>query len=569
MNLNTFFNYLNSILAYNEIKLNFLILLKGDDKMDVSAALNLGDLQHATVLAGKKGVNRQIKAAEVMEVPDISGWLTEGILIISTFYSIKDLPEAQIEMFKTLIKVNGAGLIIKVGRYVQELPQEMYELANKHGMPIITLPVDVSFVSVLTVLFERIYEEKKAHQHEQLQLMSQLMNTGAKSLKDFLKELSSITGKNVYYESHDYRLLTFAKKEGDKRRKNFDLLSHPQPFAKDLEDIKNQSNREWVIEEDRLIIPIEDTGECIGYLHVVLKRSTALIHVLQTCIVSIKEQTKLLLFKDQYEVEKRYHQENKFLKQLIQEKKVIQDQYVQKRLNTNEKNLYGLFALDLSCIEGILQSSREKDQVIKNFINKKIYEIVDRDLSETFLCNEGSYFYGLYVCNDQQSRPLIIKKLRRVVKQVENELNNEIYCGVSLAHDSLIDLYKGMDEAKLALQMRKDMGLNDKIIIYEQMGINKILLKLKHDTDVLHFLDMTIEALKSDDNENGELVHTLDVFLQENGNHSKASEKLFIHRRTLKYRLTKIESILNINLDDSNTRFLLYFLLKMTKIHLK
>lgn len=536
--------------------------------MDVSAALKLGDLQHATVLAGSNGVNRQIKAAEVMEVPDISGWLTEGILIISTFYSIKDLPEAQIEMFKTLIKVNGAGLIIKVGRYVKELLQEMYDLANKHDMPIIVLPVDVSFVNVLTVIFERIYEEKKAYQHEQLQLMNQLVNKEVKSLKDFLIELSSITGENVYYESDDYRLLTFAKKERDKRRKNFDLLSHPQPIAKDLEDIKNQNNGELIIEDDRLVIPIDDTGERVGYLHIVLKRSKALIGVLQSCIVSIKEQTKLLLLKDQYEVEKHFLQGNKFLKHLIEEKKVIQDHYVQKWLNNNGENLYGLFVLDFSSIAGTLQLYREKDQVIQYFINKKIYEFVDRELPETILCNEGSFFYGFYVCKDQQSRLLLIEKLRRIVKQVETEFNNEIYCGVSLAHDSLIDMDKAMDEAKLALQTRNDMSLNDKIIIYEQMGINKILLKLKHDTEVLHFLDMTIEALKFDDNENGELIHTLDVFLQENGNHTKASEKLFIHRRTLKYRLTKIESILNINLDDSDTRFLLYFLLKMRKINL-
>ncbi|GAF18524.1 purine catabolism regulatory protein [Bacillus sp. JCM 19046] len=46
-----------------------------------------------------------IKAAEVMEVPDINEWLTEGILIISTFYSVKDDPEAQLSMFRKLIEV--------------------------------------------------------------------------------------------------------------------------------------------------------------------------------------------------------------------------------------------------------------------------------------------------------------------------------------------------------------------------------------------------------------------------------------------------------------------------------
>lgn len=81
--------------------------------MNVKDALQLGDLQKAKILAGDKGLDRVIKAAEVMEVPDINEWLTEGILIISTFYSVKDDPEAQLSMFRKLIEVNGAGLILK------------------------------------------------------------------------------------------------------------------------------------------------------------------------------------------------------------------------------------------------------------------------------------------------------------------------------------------------------------------------------------------------------------------------------------------------------------------------
>lgn len=49
--------------------------------MNVKDALQLGDLQKAKILAGDKGLDRVIKAAEVMEVPDINEWLTEAFLL--------------------------------------------------------------------------------------------------------------------------------------------------------------------------------------------------------------------------------------------------------------------------------------------------------------------------------------------------------------------------------------------------------------------------------------------------------------------------------------------------------
>lgn len=50
-------------------------------RVNVSDALGLDVLKGAKVLAGEGGLHRRILAAEVMEVPDISGWLSEGILI--------------------------------------------------------------------------------------------------------------------------------------------------------------------------------------------------------------------------------------------------------------------------------------------------------------------------------------------------------------------------------------------------------------------------------------------------------------------------------------------------------
>ena len=44
-----------------------------------------------------------------------------------------------------------------------------------------------------------------------------------------------------------------------------------------------------------------------------------------------------------------------------------------------------------------------------------------------------------------------------------------------------------------------------------------------------------------------ELRRTLEVYISCNGNLSQTAERLFIHRNTLNYRMTKLKNLLSIN----------------------
>ena len=55
----------------------------------------------------------------------------------------------------------------------------------------------------------------------------------------------------------------------------------------------------------------------------------------------------------------------------------------------------------------------------------------------------------------------------------------------------------------------------------------------------------------------GELLHTLRVFLRERGSYTAAAKELYIHRSTLIYRMEKIEALTRIDLNDPDERFLL------------
>ena len=129
--------------------------------MLVKEALLIGKLKKGNVIAGGKGLKREVNFVEVMEVPEVADWITPGILIMTTFYSIKDKPEKQIKVVRELINRKTAGLVIKLGRFIDKLPEEVIEMANQNNFPIISIPSEVSYIKILDPLYERLFNEKQ------------------------------------------------------------------------------------------------------------------------------------------------------------------------------------------------------------------------------------------------------------------------------------------------------------------------------------------------------------------------------------------------------------------------
>ncbi|MBE6082989.1 MAG: PucR family transcriptional regulator, partial [Tissierellaceae bacterium] len=59
---------------------------------------------------------------------------------------------------------------------------------------------------------------------------------------------------------------------------------------------------------------------------------------------------------------------------------------------------------------------------------------------------------------------------------------------------------------------------------------------------------------------------TIQVLIKHNFNFSEAADKLFIHRNTLYQRLKKIEKIIGLDIDSSETRLVLQLGLKIHDI---
>ncbi|MEV0321099.1 PucR family transcriptional regulator [Streptomyces sp. NPDC050658] len=163
--------------------------------LTVREALALPSLGGARLVAGARGDGRRIRVVNIMEVPDIVRWMRGGELLLTTAYAVRDDAEALSALVPVLAERGLAGLGVKVGPYLPELPERMLAAADELGFPIVELPGAVMFNDILsevigTVLNRQALElERSRAIHERLTRVA-LSGGSYQELMNVLFELS-------------------------------------------------------------------------------------------------------------------------------------------------------------------------------------------------------------------------------------------------------------------------------------------------------------------------------------------------------------------------------------------
>ncbi len=105
------------------------------------------------------------------------------------------------------------------------------------------------------------------------------------------------------------------------------------------------------------------------------------------------------------------------------------------------------------------------------------------------------------------------------------------------------------------------------ITYFGDLGLYQLLTALGGSPESARFFRKTLGKLVAhDDNNNAELVDTLEAFFACHGNLSQTASRLHIHRNTLTYRLERIAEITQLDLDDADARFSLQLALMLRPI---
>jgi len=130
----------------------------------------------------------------------------------------------------------------------------------------------------------------------------------------------------------------------------------------------------------------------------------------------------------------------------------------------------------------------------------------------------------------------------------------KVRAGVSDEINSLESFKTSYLNAMHAIRMTRDIDGENLYFFYDDLEIKKFLLN-NDKKDLEYFVSKTLGPLIGcQRNSNKEYLDTLKTYIKSNGNWTYTKDYLHIHGNTLSYRLKRIMSLLNINLNDYNQR---------------
>lgn len=174
-------------------------------------------------------------------------------------------------------------------------------------------------------------------------------------------------------------------------------------------------------------------------------------------------------------------------------------------------------------------------------------------------------FFVLIVNNIKENHfiDIINKMLKRTKKKMKDYI---IHIGVGNQVNDIRNVVKGYKRAKAAVEMA--IQFHEDIVYFEDMGIYKILFMIE-DQDILEEIyNQSLKPLINyDSKHHSQLEKTLYYYLKYNASPQKIASKMYTHRNTINYRITKIKELLESDLDTPEERFqyMLAFYIKNIK----
>jgi PucR family transcriptional regulator, purine catabolism regulatory protein len=94
-----------------------------------------------------------------------------------------------------------------------------------------------------------------------------------------------------------------------------------------------------------------------------------------------------------------------------------------------------------------------------------------------------------------------------------------------------------------------------RLATYKDLGSFQLLLSLQDDEALRLFCDSILGPIEaSEGHYGGELMRSLEAFIEENGQWERAAKRLYCHRHTLRYRIRRVEELTGRNLSSARDR---------------
>ncbi len=149
---------------------------------------------------------------------------------------------------------------------------------------------------------------------------------------------------------------------------------------------------------------------------------------------------------------------------------------------------------------------------------------------------------------DKESIIQVAQKFQGILESCVPAISCNI--GIGRFYPSITDLCRSFQEAKLALELGKNMRNETRITHFEDLGVMRLLANIDFFQLHNYYKEYLREILAYDEQNDSNLLETLMMYFRYNGDINVVAHKMFIHANSLRYRLKKIEELTNTDLKN-------------------
>ena len=542
----------------------------------VSQALTFGGLAQGRVLAGARNLGNILDSVDIIEIPCVPEWASgcKNCLNITTFYAIKEDLESQIKTVENLAGWKCSALVVQLS-ILGQLSQRVIQRAEELGLPLIVVPETVTYMEITTPLLGAILQEKTyllQRSEEIHRNLTDICLTGG-GLQSIVTALANLVNRPVAIIDAWDNLVAFSRFENsklktlDRLKKNFRVITitDSQPTYKSNEGI-------WLMQ----LFPGQEY-QSEGYI-VVLDPThdldpLGLLAIEQASIIASLEMVKQHAV---LETERRL--QHNFFESLLGESSISSDMLLS-RAHTlgwelNDKQIIAL--INISSLErtySLSDTSRQQEfQYFKDHFLDTFTGIVKECDLKSIVVDQSENLILLLHCDKNQP---VIQTRRQLQITAESIVSKMKFQGYDFNmviifggfHDKVQELRNSYDEAVMASRVSKRLSLKPPVVWYDDIVLYILLDRIASQPEITGWLEQTLGKLIEYDRVNkSDLVRTLEIFFDMNQIAQQAASSLFVHPKTLKYRLHRIEEILGIDPFSKDQQLNFYIATKLNHL---
>ncbi|WPB58933.1 PucR family transcriptional regulator [Xylophilus sp. GOD-11R] len=167
--------------------------------MNLLNAMKLDPLAGGQVVAGAKGLDREIAWVQVVDHPDIDTWVDAGHLLLSTGYNWPRKGRKAAAIVERLAAKGVCGVVMAVPHFVDHFPRESLEAATRLGFPLIEVPWDVPFSAITQSVLRALLDTQAEALRRSERIHRELTEAAvaADGLQEVATVLGSVLGRDV------------------------------------------------------------------------------------------------------------------------------------------------------------------------------------------------------------------------------------------------------------------------------------------------------------------------------------------------------------------------------------